>query len=57
MRNRDLEKRDSVESGLEAARTGKYEKAYNIWKPLADDGNPFARLNIGITLQESRAVR
>lgn len=27
---------------------GKYEKAYNLWEPLADDGDPQAQNYIGI---------
>lgn len=37
-----------IEAGLKAAQTGDYEKAYNIWMPLAEAGNPYAQLNIGV---------
>ena len=34
-------------SGLRAAREGRYQDAYDLWKPLADTGHQQAQRNIG----------
>ena len=38
---------ESFETALEAAKAGDFDRAFSIWLPLAESGNPFAQINIG----------
>lgn len=46
----------SIEDGFEAYRSGDYEGAYNIWRPLAEDGDPRAQTIVGTLYYEGRGV-
>ena len=43
--------------GYAAYKMGGYEKAYEIWKPLAESGNPNAMLNISNLYEQGQGVR
>ena len=38
-----------LEDGAEAAERGDYATALRLWRPLADQGNPYAQYKIGLT--------
>lgn len=38
----------SLEEGVDAANRGDYAAAIEIWRPIADEGNPDAQYNIGL---------
>ena len=44
------------EAGLAAAQAGEWQKAWDIWKPLADAGDARAQSNIGVMYDNGEAV-
>jgi TPR repeat protein len=38
-----------LEDGAEAAERGDYATALRLWRPLADQGNPYAQYKVGLT--------
>ena len=44
------------EAGLAAAQSGDWQKAWDIWKPLADAGDARAQSNIGVMYDRGKVV-
>ena len=38
---------EALSAGVEAAKRKNYKQAYELWLPLAREGNPYAQVNIG----------
>ncbi|MGD2081513.1 MAG: SPOR domain-containing protein [Chromatiales bacterium] len=47
---------DPLTEGLGAYQLGDYEKAYDLWRPLAEQGNVRARFQLGILFGEGQGV-
>jgi len=47
---------DVFEDALNALGDGKYDKAYNLWKPLAEKGNTAAQYYIGVMFANGQGV-
>ena len=45
------------DSGLEAAREGRFHDAYQIWLPLAKEGYTDAQINVGVLLHNGWGVQ
>lgn len=45
------------QGGLEAYSQGDYDAAMKKWRPLAENGNPHAQVNLGVMYYEGRGVR
>ena len=45
-----------LEDGFTAFREGNYAKAFNIWKPLAEEGNADAQYNVGLLYMNGLGV-
>lgn len=47
---------DDLSKGLKAYQSADYEKAYELWKPLAKNGNAKAQYNLGIMYEKGIGV-
>ena len=45
-----------LEEGAAAYRTGNYEQAFKLWRPLADRGNADAQYNLGLLYMNGQGV-
>ncbi len=51
-----LSELDQFDAGMQAAKTGDYERAIEYWLPLAHKGQPEAQYNLGVLYEEGRGV-
>jgi len=47
----------SYEDGVQAFEAGDYKKAFEILKPLAEQGDPSAQYNLGVSYENGHGVR
>ena len=47
---------DEVQEGLNALNRGDYKTAFEIWKPLAKEGNSTAQFNLGLMYRNGEGV-
>jgi TPR repeat protein len=47
---------DAITEGLGAYQLGDYERAYELWRPLAEQGNVRARFQLGLLFAEGQGV-
>lgn len=47
----------ALNDGLAAFQAGRYEQAFELWKPLAESGDPDAQYNIGLLFQNGLGVK
>ena len=52
-----LSQADVFEDGLNAFGKAKYDKAFTLWKPLAEKGNAAAQYYVGIMYQNGQGVK
>ena len=52
-----LSQADVFEDGLNAFGKAKYDKAFTLWKPLAENGNTAAQFYVGIMYQNGQGVK
>jgi TPR repeat protein len=45
-----------LDDGLSAFNAGNYQRAFDLWKPLAEAGDAKARYNLGLMFQQGRGV-
>ncbi len=45
-----------LDEGITAWRNGAYDRAYQIWRPLAENGDPDAQMYMGVLYSHGQAV-
>ena len=48
---------DDFQEGLDAANRGNFERAFDIWEPLAKRGSALAQFNLGLMHDKGEGVK